>query len=134
MLKNLNKYKENDSSRLEQRQYLKHENMIRLRKINPLLFITTFQALNSTKTCVEISEEQICKVNTEFHFIQSLYYQEMQQTPHVTIVLDGVKEDQLPQVFRRRIHARFPKTFHSDDDDAQRLVGLVLDEEPLRLV
>ena len=73
-------------------------------------------------------------MNTEFHFIQSLYYQERQKTPHVAIVLDGVKEDALPEVFRGRIHARYPKTFHSDDDDAQRIVGLVLDEEPLRLV
>ena len=58
----------------------------------------------------------------------------MQETPHITIGLDGVKEDELPEVFRRRIHERYPGTFHSDDDDAQRIVGLVLDEEPLCFV
>ena len=58
----------------------------------------------------------------------------MQETPHFAIVLDGVKKDVFPEVFRRRIHERYPKTFHSDDDDAQRIVGLVLDEELLCFV
>ena len=58
----------------------------------------------------------------------------MQKTSHFAIVLDGVKNDELPEVFRGRIHERYPKTFHSDDDDAQRIVGLVLDEEPLCFV
>ena len=62
--------------------------------------------------------------------IRSLYYQEMQKTSHFAIVLDGVKKDE----FRGRIHERYPKTFHSDDDDAQRIVGLVLDEELLCFV
>ena len=66
--------------------------------------------------------------------IRSLYYQDMQEKPHFTIGLDGVKEDELPEVFRGRIHERYPKTYHSDDDDAQRIVGLVLDEELLCFV
>ena len=58
----------------------------------------------------------------------------MQETPHFTIGLDGVKEDELPEVFRGRIHERYPKTYHSDEDVAQKIVGLVLDEEPLCFV
>ena len=54
----------------------------------------------------------------------------MQKTSHFAIVLDGVKKDE----FRGRIHERYPKTFHSDDDDAQRIVDLVLDEELLCFV
>ena len=83
---------------------------------------------------IEKIEEQVCKVNSEFHFIQSLYYQAMHKTPHFAIVLGGVKKDVFPEVFSRRIHERYPKTYHSDEDVAQRIVGLVLDEEPLCFV
>ena len=97
------------------------------------MYYSFLKALDSTKPCVDLPETEVCKVNSEFHFIQSLFYEEMQQTPHIAIVLNGVKADELPDVFRGRIHCQFPKSFGMEDEDARQLMGLVLGEEPIRV-
>uniref|UniRef100_A0A7M5V8A7 TIR domain-containing protein n=2 Tax=Clytia hemisphaerica TaxID=252671 RepID=A0A7M5V8A7_9CNID len=103
-------------------------------KILVILTPNYLKALNTSKTPSNVSDSDVCKVNTEFHFVQSLFYEERQQTPHVVIVLDGVKEDEVPDIFRNRVFCKFPKSFRQDEDDAVKLMGLILGEEPLRVV
>lgn len=57
-------------------------------------------------------------------------YQSLQRV-QLVLILDGVKSEEIPDEFRGRFYLKFPKNFTKEDDSCCRLMGLLLDEEPL---
>ena len=91
-----------------------------------------FQALDAKQNLGEDSD--VCKVMSELHFIKGVMYHTFQSTANVVILLDGVKEEEVPAVFRDRVFCKFPKEFNNKDDEATQLIGLLLGEEPIQVV
>ena len=90
--------------------------------------------MNSIENGLELVPDKVCKVHTEFNLIRTIMYNSCQRTPQLVIVLDGVKKEDIPDVFRGRHHCLYPKKFESNDESCRNLMGLILDEEPLQIV
>ena len=76
---------------------------------------------------------EICKVMSEYHFIKSILYHSFQNTNNVVILLDGVKEEEVPEIFRDRVLCKFPKDLREGDELSDKMIGLLLGEEPVRM-
>jgi len=78
----------------------------------------------------EFSSEMVCKIHSELSHIK---YQ-------VLLVLHGVTPQEIPvEYFGGRSYVKFPQRYDmsddvdNDDDDFRKLVGIILNTEPIQL-
>ena len=81
----------------------------------------------------------VCKIHSELSHIKYKIFQSCQKTPQVLLVLHGVTPQEIPaEYFGGRSYVKFPRCYDmdkvdSDDDDFRKLVGIILDTEPIQI-
>lgn len=88
----------------------------------------------------EFSSEMVCKIHSELSHIKYKVFQSCQKTPQVLLVLHGVTPQEIPvEYFGGRSYVKFPQRYDmsddvdNDDDDFRKLVGIILNTEPIQL-
>ena len=78
-------------------------------------------------------KEIFCKVNTEADLIRKLLYKSCQRSSQIAVLLNGVKNEEIPAEFDGRAHFRFPTSYDNFDKNWVELIGYVLDINPVNL-
>ena len=99
-----------------------------------MIFFVPFQALASVKENDLKVNEQVCKIHTEYNLIKKRLYQSKQQNPKLVILLDDkIKDEMLPKDLSGRTFCYLPKKYQKDDERCNKLLGHLLNVEPIRV-
>lgn len=95
---------------------------------------TTKDSSPTTSNTMEMNE-QVCKVNMEFRLITSMLYSSCQTTSDKVILVLGkdVRKSEVPPLFQSMLHCNYPKMSNEKDNDFNKLVGILLETEPIQM-
>ena len=64
-----------------------------------------------------------------------MLYSSCQTTSDKVILVLGkdVKKSEVPPLFQSMLHCNYPKTFNDKDNDFNRLLGILLETEPIQM-
>ncbi|XP_057290495.1 uncharacterized protein LOC130613185 isoform X2 [Hydractinia symbiolongicarpus] len=110
------------------------DKMANVKKILLILSPCYIQAVTSHDLVQEAHPENVCRVRSEFNYIKTFLYHACQTVPDVVILLDNVNKNDVPTVCKGRGCCSFPSSINENDSDCKRLIGLLLEIEPIQIV